>query len=121
MNDKGFPTSEEEILADPHRFGLPTFEEYRKMRSKILPREDRYLTAISDGPQNFRKDLKKIRYFVHGNPLSGEEAVEKMLLDHGYTLEDIDLEGKVGRLAKTIQLVDVGGGLEHEVHVNFLP
>lgn len=111
----------EEILADPNKFGLPTFAQFRKNLSKWRLRNDRYLTALQDGPQNFRKHLKKIRYFVHGSELAGEEAVEKMLLDHGYTMEDIDLENKTARLKKTINNVPVQGGLDHEIHVNFLP
>lgn len=106
-------------MQDPRKYGAPTFEEFCRGRGR--DRKDRQMIALTDGPQNFRKDLKKIRYFVHGNELQGEEAVEKMLADHGYTLEDIDLENKSGRLNKTINYVDVGGGLEHEIHVNFLP
>lgn len=108
-------------MADPNSFGAPTFEQFCKNPTKWRKRKDTQMIALSDGPTQFRKDLKKIRYFVHGEELSSEESVEQMLIDHGFTLDDIDLDNKSGRLAKTIDLVDVGGGLDHEIHVNFLP
>lgn len=113
------PVSMEELMLDPHKFGAPTFEEFTRGRGRV--RKDQQMIALTDGPKNFRKDLKKIRYFCHGEELPNEESVEKMLADHGYTLEDIDLENKIGRLRKTINYVDVGGGLDHELHINFLP
>lgn len=115
------PFTIDDIMADPHRFGAPTFEEFIKNPKRWRKNPDGQMIALTEGPQNFRKDLKKIRFFVHGCEIDSEEAVEKMLLDHGYSLEDIDLENKTGRLRKTIQMVDVGGGLDHELHVNFLP
>ena len=116
-----FPTSVEEILADPNKFGVPTFAQFKRNPDVYRPRKDRYLAAFSQGPENFRKNLKGIRFFCHGKELRGEEDVERMLLDHGYTMEDIDLENKGTRLKKTINFKPVQGGLDHEVHVNFLP
>ncbi len=119
MNNARFPLTVDDIFQDPHKFGAPTFEEFCRGRGR--QRKDAQMIALTDGPNNFRKDLKKMRYFVHGVELPTEESVELMLADHGFTLEDIDLENKRNRLAKTINIVDVGGGLEHEIHVNFLP
>ncbi len=113
------PITIDDIFQNPRKYGAPTFEEFCAGKGK--QRKDQQMIALVDGPQNFRKDLKKIRFFVHGKPLPTEESVEQMLLDHGFTLEDIDLENKRNRLPKRINLVDVGGGLEHEIHVNFLP
>jgi len=111
----------EDIAKDPHRYGAPTFEEFARHRAKHVPREDAQMIALTEGPQHARKHLKRIRYFMNGLELDSEESVEVALKDHGYSLEDINLEKRDSRLKKTVQVVPVGGGYDHEIHVNFLP
>lgn len=115
------PFTMEDILANPSKYGAPTFKEFSKNPQRYRRRADQQMITLTDGPQNFRSDLKKIRFFCHGLELPGEEAVEKMLADHGYSLDDIDLENKSPRLKKTINAVPVGGGRDHEIHINFYP
>jgi len=109
----------DDIIADPHKFGAPTFEEFAAMREKYLGRDDDAMIAITDGPKKFRKDLKKIKFQVHGLDMK-EEQVEKALGDHGYSLSDIDLENRNSKLKKEIQMVPLGGG-KFDLVVNFLP
>ncbi len=111
----------EDILQNPSKYGAPSFKNFIKNRHKYGLRRKDQMAAMTEGPQNFRRELKKIRYFCHGVELPNEEAVEIMLADHGYTLDDIDLENRDTRLRKRINYVPVGGGLDHEIHVNFLP
>lgn len=108
-------------MRNPHKYGAPTFEEFARNKAKFQKRDDQSMVILTDGPDKFRKNLKKIKYFIHGVELSGEDAVEKALGDHGYSLEDIDLGNRGSALRKEINYVPVGGGLDHDVHVNFLP
>lgn len=111
----------EDIARNPHRFGLPTYEEFCKNPTKWRRRDDEAMTRLTEGPSLHRKDLKRIRYFIHSVELISEESVEKALSDYGFTLADIDLTNKDSALKKEVNYVPVGGGLEHDVHVNFLP
>ena len=113
-------TTLEDLAANPHAYGLPSLDEYERMRESIWGRGEDAMAAISDGPQAFRKDLRKIILKVHGKELGSEEQVERALSDYGYTLADIDMENRNSRLKKTIDMVPQGGG-KYDIVVNFLP
>lgn len=113
-------TTIEDLARDPHSYGLPTLEEYAKVRDKMWGRDDDAMAAISDGPQWFRKDLRKIILKVNGLELASEEEVERALSDHGYSLADIDLENRQSKLKKTVDMIPQGGG-KFDVVINFLP
>ncbi len=121
MSNQAAKLTIEDILANPNKYGAPTFEQFLSNKAKWTKRSDDSMITLTDGPEKFRKDLKKIKFFIHGVELSGEDAVERALGDHGFSLEDIDLTNRGSALKKEIMMKPVGGGLEHEVHVNFLP
>lgn len=110
----------EDILADPNKFGAPTFDQFRNNYGAYQRRQDDAMTAITQGPQQFRKDLNKIIFKINGVELPGEDAVETALLDHGYSLADIDIENQNSRLQKTIEMIPQGGG-KYDIVVNFIP
>lgn len=109
----------EDVMQDPHKFGMPTFQEFAANRQRWVKREDDSMIMLTDGPNKFRKDLHKIKFQVHGNDMP-EEHVERALSDYGFTLEDIDLENRGSRLKKKIDMIPLGGG-KYDVVVNFLP
>lgn len=116
-------TTIEDLQNDPHAFGLPTLHEFTMNKEKWMGRPDEHMIALTDGPRHNRKNLRRIKYFIKGIPLPNEEAVEKALADHGYTLADINLDdplSKKSALKKVLRNVDVGGGL-FDVIVNFFP
>lgn len=113
-------TSTEDIIANPHAFGLPTFDEYCKVKEKFSMAPDVF-GAMDNGPSQFRKDLKKMKFFVHGKPIPNPEMLDRILSDEGYSNADIKFGSPSSRLKHEINHVPVGGGLDHEVHINFLP
>lgn len=114
-------TTMEDLMANPTKYGVPTFAEYKKNRDKWNPggREDESMIVLTDGPQKFRKDLLKIKLKINGHEMPPEK-IEVELKNHGYTLADIDLENRNSRLRKDIQMHPQGGG-KYDVVVNFLP
>lgn len=113
-------TTIEDLMANPAAYGVPTFKQFQKAKEKFFGREDDQMISLTEGPQNFRRDLQKIIYKVHGVQLASEEEVEKALKDHGYSLADINLEKRDTRLKKDIQVHPKGGG-KYDIIVNFLP
>jgi len=111
----------EDLQRNPNKYGLPTFEQYTKQRAKWNPgtNAEDSMIVLTDGPKQFRKDLCKIHFKVHGKEMP-EEQIEIALGDHGYTLADIDLENRGSRLKKDIQMMPLGGG-KYDLVVNFLP
>lgn len=113
-------TTFDDILENPNAYGAPTFTQFRKNKAKWLGSHDDQMIALSEGPTIGRKDLKKIRYQLHGVDLLSEDTVERALNDHGYSLADIDLDNRNSRLKKEINMIPLGGG-KFDVVVNFLP
>lgn len=113
-------TTIEHLMANPNDYGVPTFEQFKMSREKYLGRSDDAMVSITDGPKAFRKDLKKIKFKVHGMDIETHEAVEKILGDHGYGLADLDLENRNSRLKKTVNMVPLGGG-KFDVVIDLLP
>jgi hypothetical protein len=113
-------TTIEDLQANPQAYGLPTYQQFLKNRDLYLGRSDEQMIALSEGPQIGRKDLNKIKFQLHGVDLPNEESVEKALADHGYTLDEIDLEKRDGRLKKSINMIPLGGG-KFDILVNFQP
>lgn len=109
----------DDLIANPHKFGCPTFEEFVLMRDQLVPRDDEAMISLTDGPKMYRRDLNTIKFQVNGFDMKPEQ-VEKALGDHGYTLADIDLENRDSKLKKEIQMEPLGGG-KYDVVVNFLP
>ena len=110
----------EDLQANPKKFGLPTFKEFCKSRDKWFGREDDSMVTLTEGPKNHRAGLEKIIYQIHGVNLNSEEAVEKALGDHGFSLADIDLEKKDAKLKKSMNIIPKGAG-KYDIVVNFLP
>jgi len=113
-------TTIDDLLADPHAFGLPTIEEYAQVRDKLWGNNDDAMVALTEGPNTFRRDLKRIIYQVNGLQLASEEEVERALADHGYSLADIDLENRDSKLKKQIEMIPLGGG-KYDIVINFCP
>lgn len=107
-------------MENPKAYGLPTVEEYVKLRENLWGRSDDAMTSISDGPQTFRRDLNKIKYQIHGVDVPNENHVERALGDYGYSLSDIDIDNQKSKLKKQIEMIPLGGG-RFDILVNFLP
>jgi hypothetical protein len=115
-------TTTEDMLADPHKFGLPTFQEFCSYPGKWKRRNDESFQALDKGPSIFREALKKIKFFVNGKSLKSIEELEKALGDHGHQMSDLRLGNpRESKVKFDMQIKPVGGGLEHEVHVNIFP
>ena len=108
----------EDLILAPHLYGLPTFEEFQRNPDRWKTRKDSTITKLTEGPEQFRKDLKKIRFFVNDLEVT-EDGVEGALADWGFSLEDIDVTNKYARLRHTIKMVPIAGGLAHEHHIHF--
>lgn len=115
-------TTIEDLMANPHAYGIPSFEDYQRNPGKwkmSSSNAEAGMESITSGPQQFRKDLNKIILKVHGKEMP-EEHIERALSDFGFGLEDIDLGNRKSRLKKDIQMLPQGGG-KYDLVVNFLP
>lgn len=114
-------TTIEDLMANPHAYGIPSFEDYQRNPGKwnMGANPEAAMESITAGPQKFRKDLNKIIFKINGKEMP-EDHVERALSDFGFTLEDIDLGNRKSLLKKDIQMIPQGGG-KYDLVVNFLP
>lgn len=90
----------EDIMADPTRFGLPTFDEFKKNPDAYKKREDQELISADGSSQVFRKLINKQRYAVNGYECKSLEEVERVAR----------AEGIWDNLAFVPQIIPIGAG-----------
>lgn len=124
MKRIGIDTTQDDLMADPHAYGLPTFEEFQKSPRQWRHRADQSMAALDAGfaANNLQKMLKKMKFKINGKSVPSLEYAERAILDHGYTLEDFEL-GKTGSQSKLkyeMNMKPQGAG-KYDIEVNFLP
>ena len=114
-------TTIEDLQRDPKSYGLPTFEEFKKNRNAYMGNFDDAMASIINGPLIGRKDLRKIKFQVHGVDIKPDH-LERALSDYNHTLSDLEdvLLNRNSRLKKKIDMVPLGGG-KFDVVLNLLP
>jgi hypothetical protein len=98
----------EDIIADPKKFGAPTFQEFKRDPSKY--RVD--WAAIADnGSKEISKNQIKQTYLVCGHKADTIEKAETIAADYGYNLSEMKISP---------QMIPEGGG-KYNVVVEFIP
>jgi len=77
------PESLEDIISNPTRFGMPTFEEFRKNKEKYLGRADDMIAAIDRGDPLLGCRQK---YYVEHYRVESLEHAERIARDMGLSL-----------------------------------
>lgn len=94
-------TTLDEVIADPKKFGLPTFEEFKKNPKLLKIRTDLF-DSIDNGPQRLLKNhIQKIRYQWKGYYFDKLEQVATAIENDGYDPKDLDYQP---------ELIPQGGG-----------
>lgn len=95
----------DDIMNNPHKYGLPSFEEFRKnpdpWREKWRGRHDEIMAIVDAGSANLKHHVVKHRYRFGEWEESSLERIEKLANDHGLSVMDLDFTSKV---------VPIGGG-----------
>jgi len=69
----------DDVIDDPKRFGMPSFDEFCKNPDKYRKRDDDLLASADDGAQTFRKLVRKNIYFVDGYRCNTIEEAERVM------------------------------------------
>lgn len=103
-----------EILANPHKFGAPTFEEFCTAPDKYRRAMEQVMVAPDMGTSAFPQLVKTQRYFFRdaagkAHKCKTLDAVHKVAQSEGVTLDQLDYDP---------QVVPTGDG-KCEIHVTF--
>lgn len=105
----GSETTYEDVTENPAAYGLPTFQEFVKMRSKWIGSNEEVLESVDAGSKIFKKGLKKFRFEFKGYRCDNLPQVEKIAIEHGLSLKELDFAP---------EFLPQGGG-EAEILVRF--
>jgi hypothetical protein len=95
------PENIDDILEKPSRFGLPTFEEFKKNPEKYLGRDDEALASVDEAGFMLKNILKRVKFEIEGYRCKTLEEVERVAKNQGIPLKELDYYA---------QLVPQGGG-----------
>lgn len=98
-----FPKTMQELIDDPKRFGLPTFEEFCQNPDKYRPRWDSRLAAADAGSKNLSHVVNRYVWEVEGVTCKSPEQAERIAREKG-----IDLN--LGLYDIEPHVVPIGGG-----------
>lgn len=90
-----------DILADPHQFGMPTFDEFKKNPEKWLGRDDELLSSADVGCDRIKNVVKRHIYEIEGYRTRKLEEVERIAESQGIPLKQLDYRP---------QIIPLGGG-----------
>lgn len=96
-------TTIQDLLADPNKFGAPTFEQYKANSEKYKAISKG--SVIDNGIQSaeLRNIIDEQIYFVNGHRCDTLEKVEEVAKDFGYDLNS-------GNIPYSPEIQDKGGG-----------
>lgn len=80
----------EDVFKDPKKFGLPTFEEWPKVREKWLKTLNGEFGLIDAAGANTKHVTKKINYQYGMYKTARLEEMENILNNEGLTIHDVE-------------------------------
>lgn len=104
----------EDVLENPTRFGMPTFEEFQKNPDKYKGRADEILESAdkSTTVKQFRDLIERQTYSAFGFDCGTSlEKVERVILGEGYVLTDMQMVPRVSP--------EIGGKVR--INIDFVP
>lgn len=108
------PETVEDIMLDPHRYGIPTCEEYLKnskhYREKFFGRDDDEFASIDAGLKLIKQFVRTQKYFVEGYECASLEEADRTAANMGF---------KLTQLVPKPELIPNGGG-KADLHVYFI-
>ena len=82
----------EDILNNPHKYGVPTFEEFQKNPDAYRTSKTFQLDSASNGSILLNSLIKSQTYELDGYKCKSLEEVEKVALNQGIRLDDLIME-----------------------------
>ncbi|OPZ23000.1 MAG: hypothetical protein BWZ03_00668 [bacterium ADurb.BinA186] len=98
----------EQLAADPKKFGLPTFEEFRKNPSAYKFDEEARLGTVDAGSVILR-NIKRHIYYVNGYKCDSLEKAQDVAKNMGFVLGSVNPEPDMQRSTDG----------RYEIHVHF--
>lgn len=79
----------EDALANPHLYGIPSFDEYCRNREKFVGKDDDVLSSVDQGGVLLKNRTKKIKYQIAGHRCDTLEEIERIAKNEGIAIKDL--------------------------------
>lgn len=79
----------DDLIANPTKYGVPSFGQFKKNRQLYMGREDESMSQVSNGSKVLGKYVKNHRYYFGVYKCHTLEEVERTALNHGIPLSDL--------------------------------
>lgn len=89
------PKSFDELLADPAKFGAPTFDEFRKSPDSYMKKEDQILERADAGSKVMRDNVRHHLYELCGIKCESPEQLERIAKDEGISLYECEMQPEI--------------------------
>lgn len=87
--------SAEELMADPKKYGFPTFDEFAKNPDKYRRSVDEVLAAASNGSLTIRNFVRRHIYEIAGYRAHSLEEVESIAKNEGLEIQNLEMQPQV--------------------------
>jgi hypothetical protein len=85
-----YPQSQEDIIENPHKYGFPSFDEFKRNPEQWLGRDDESLAQADVGSTILNKTVRRHIYEVEGYRCKSLEEVERVAASQGIPLRELD-------------------------------
>lgn len=96
--------SYEDIMANPHEYGIPSFAEFARNPAKWRARADEAFASIEKGSEMLGKVVRKHTYkFKKGTKewtCKSLEEVQRVAENEGFPLQTLDFKGEMRQLGE---------------------
>ncbi len=89
------PQTVDEILEDPSRYGLPTFEQFSKNPSAWRFGDEYLLESVDAGSKILNKGFRKYTYEIAGYKTDSLEEVQRIAGNEGLNLKTMEMRPRV--------------------------
>lgn len=100
----------DDVLADPAKFGAPSFDDFKKNREKYKGRDDDQLASADKGSTALNRHVRKHYYELNGHRTTKIEELERIARNEGYTLKELVFKP---------ELIPLGEGEKCDIVIRF--
>lgn len=87
----------DDLLKDPNKFGVPTFEQFRKNPKLFRVDPEEAFICAENGSTIFKKDIS-YRFFLDSYECKNLEEVQRIAQAEGYNFKDLDIKPEIRKL-----------------------
>lgn len=109
----------DDILDNPKKFGIPTFEDFAKSPEKYRTSLEHLFESVDRGSSALNRLIIKHEYLILGHRADSLEQVQRIMTEEGYTLDQLTIQPELhketaGKLKVVVSFIPKERGAQIE-------